>query len=151
MIKKLNNKDEETALQIHSLFQLSYKIEAELLQVSDFPPLKRTLIDFRKSQTEFYGLEKTGKFKAIVEVASNKRNTNIDSLIVDPKYFRQGLASQLVMFVLKRFTSETFTVQTAAKNEPAVKLYRKLGFKEQEQFDSDIDCLLYTSPSPRDS
>ena len=138
MIKKLNNKEEKIALQIYNLFQASYQIEAELLQVAAFPPLKRTLNDFVNSQTEFYGFAKAGKIAGIVEIELNDNNIDIHSLVVHPTCFRQGIGSKLIAFVLKKFDVETYTVQTAIKNEPATKLYRKSGFKKQEQFDTEI-------------
>jgi hypothetical protein len=40
MIERLQNNDLEVAEKIRSVFQLSYKVEAELLNAKDFPPLK---------------------------------------------------------------------------------------------------------------
>ena len=43
MIQKLDNNDLEVAETIRNIFQLSYAVEAELLQAIDFPPLHRPL------------------------------------------------------------------------------------------------------------
>lgn len=40
MIKKLQNKNLETAKNIHSIFQVSYAVKAKLLNAVDFPHLK---------------------------------------------------------------------------------------------------------------
>lgn len=141
MIEKLDNCNEETARQIYSLFQASYKIEAELLNVlnfTDFPPLNRKLNEFINCDTEFYGLWKGNEIAAIVEVETNNNNTDIHSLVVHPKYFRQGLGSKLIQFVTNTFDSEIFTVETGVKNIPALRLYLQLGFVEQEQWDTKI-------------
>lgn len=43
MIEQLQNNKIEISNQIQSVFQLSYRVEAKLLNVTDFPPLKRPL------------------------------------------------------------------------------------------------------------
>ncbi len=43
MIERLQNSELEISNQIHSVFQLSYAVEAKLLDATDFPPLKRPL------------------------------------------------------------------------------------------------------------
>lgn len=138
MIEKLNNKNEETAHEIRSLFQASYQIEAELLNAPDFPPLKRALRDFINSDTDFYGLYKGSKIVAITEINTYQNKTHINSLVVHPEYFRQGLGKQLMLFVLNAFDSEIFTVETGLANEPATKLYKLLGFMEQDQYDAEF-------------
>ncbi|GCC52800.1 N-acetyltransferase [Chryseotalea sanaruensis] len=138
MITKLNSNNKETAYEIRSLFQASYRIEAALLNVSDFPPLNRELVDFLNSDTEFYGLFRDDKMVAIVEVKSLEGKTDIESLVVHPEYFRQGLGKRLMQFILKTFDSEIFTVETGLKNKPATELYKQLGFYEQQQWDTEF-------------
>ncbi|MFC3647392.1 hypothetical protein [Planctobacterium marinum] len=43
MITTLAHHKRTIAEQIHSVFQASYKLEAELIQAQNFPPLKRTV------------------------------------------------------------------------------------------------------------
>ncbi|MEP1095402.1 MAG: GNAT family N-acetyltransferase [Cyclobacteriaceae bacterium] len=138
LIKKLENKNERTSQQIRALFQASYKIEAELLKATDFPPLNRKLEDFVDCDTEFYGLLKDDEIAAIVEVKADKKVTDIHSLVVHPHYFRQGLGKKLMQFVLDTFDSESYIVETGLENEPAKKLYKQLGFVEQSQWDTAI-------------
>ncbi|MFT7899794.1 GNAT family N-acetyltransferase [Tenacibaculum ascidiaceicola] len=138
MIKRLNNKIEETSLEIQKVFRASYKIEAKLLNADDFPPLKREVVNYMNSDTEFYGFWKNNEIAAIIEVESSFENTDIHSLVVHPNYFRQGLGKQLTTFVLNNFNSETYTVETGAKNIPAIKLYKQLGFEEQKQWDTEF-------------
>jgi hypothetical protein len=53
MIRRLDNQDIEIAKQIHSIFIAFYSIEAKLLEVSDFPPLKRELPAYTHTETGF--------------------------------------------------------------------------------------------------
>lgn len=137
MIEKLNNKNEDISRQICSVFQASYKVEAELLNVTDFPPLNRKLGDFQNTNTEFYGFFKGEIIAGVIEVSHQKSLTDIESLVVHPEYFRQGIGKQLVKFVLSAFHSGLFTVETGTKNEPAIKLYKQLGFQELEKWDTE--------------
>ena len=43
MIKQLQHTNINTAKTMKAVFQVSYKVEAELLGATDFPPLKRPL------------------------------------------------------------------------------------------------------------
>ncbi|MEP5614292.1 MAG: GNAT family N-acetyltransferase [Cyclobacteriaceae bacterium] len=138
MIKKINNQNEEVSRQIRTLFQASYQVEADLLKVTNFPPLNRKLDQFVNSDTEFYGLFRAQEIAAIVEVKTDTKNTDIHSLVVQPDYFRQGLGRELMQFVLNTFNSESFTVETGVDNGPATNLYQQLGFVEQQQWDTEF-------------
>jgi ribosomal protein S18 acetylase RimI-like enzyme len=43
-----------------------------------------------------------------------------------------------VQFVFDEFDAELFLVETGAVNAPAIALYEKLGFREIEQWDTEI-------------
>ena len=137
MIEKLQNSELKIAKKMQSIFQDSYKIEAKLLSATDFPPLKRPLEDYLKSDTEFFGYEKNGELAGIIEIIHNKNSTHIRSLVVNPLFFRQGIARQLMEFTLNTFDSDLFIVETGLENVPASKLYRKFGFIEVKQWDTN--------------
>lgn len=137
MITWLQNNDKRIADRIHSVFQLSYAIEAKLLNVADFPPLKRELESYRKSDNDFFAYLKNQEFAGIAEIDHHAGFTHIQSLVVQPKFFRQGVAQKLMRFVLNSFDSKLFVVETGVKNLPATELYKKLGFKEIEQYDTN--------------
>ena len=128
----------EVAREIQAIFQRSYRIEANLLGVIDFPPLNRKLLDFANSSTEFFGFFKMGKVAAVIEINPIGLTTEIHSLVVDPAHFRQGLASRLMRFVMNTFDSDRFVVETGLKNRPAINLYKQLGFIELRQWDTDF-------------
>lgn len=46
------------------------------------------------------------------------------------KYRRQGIAEELINYVISHTTYEKYILEVADNNTPAVKLYEKLGFKE---------------------
>ena len=137
MIEKLQNSDIEISKKIFSVFQVSYAIEAEILNATNFPPLKRTLENYIKSNTEFFGYFKNQNLAGVIEIDNNKNFTHINSLVVDPKFFRQGIARMLIEFIFETFDSNLFVVETGLENGPATKLYKNFGFKEVKQWDTD--------------
>jgi ribosomal protein S18 acetylase RimI-like enzyme len=89
------------------------------------------------SETEFYGFLKEQELAAVIEVKREPTSTHIQSLVVDPRFFRQGIASALLVFVLNSYNTRTFTVETGLANAPATKLYKRFQFKEVSQYDTD--------------
>lgn len=130
MIKKLDNSNTYVANQIFTIFQNSYKIEAQLIGVLNFPPLLRSAKDIEDSKTKFYGFNENNCLAAIIEVIIEDRQLEIHSLTVDPKYFRKGIADKLIDYILEKFDFSKATVETAVVNTPAINLYKKHGFVE---------------------
>jgi ribosomal protein S18 acetylase RimI-like enzyme len=130
MINKLDNSNVEVANQIFTVFQNSYKVEAQLIGVIDFPPLSRSAKNIEDSKTRFYGFSENKSLAAVIEVSMNNKFLEIDSLIVDPAYFRKGIAGKLISYVLDVFEYSEATVETAVVNEPAINLYKRHGFVE---------------------
>jgi len=137
MIERLQNSDIEISKKIHSVFQLSYKIEAKLLNATDFPPLKRSLENYVNSNTEFFGYLKDQELAGVIEIEHNSNFTHINSLVVDPGFFRQGIAIKLMEFVFNTYDSNLFVVETGLDNGPATELYKKFDFKEVKQWNTD--------------
>ena len=130
MITKLDNSNEDVANQIFTVFQNSYKIEAQLIGTIDFPPLLRSVKDIENSKTEFYGFIENECLDAIVEIVIEGQQLGIDSLTVDPNYFRKGIASKLISYVLEIISFSEAIVETAVVNLPPINLYKKYGFIE---------------------
>lgn len=137
MIQVLNHSQGTMAQQIHTVFQRSYKIEGELLSIENFPPLMRSANDIQNTSTQFIGYFDNNCLAAVIEITDHKSNLDIDSLVVDPSFFRRGLAGKLIHYILQQTTSTTATVETAAANTPAVTLYEKHGFIETRQWTPD--------------
>ena len=137
MIKKLQHTNKETATEIRSVFQVSYVVEAKLLSAVDFPPLKRPLENYINSNTIFFGYLKDNELAGVIEIDHTANFTHINSLVVAPKFFRQGIGKSLIEFVFDTFDSNLFIVETGVDNGPATKLYLKFGFKEVKQWNTD--------------
>lgn len=138
MIELLQNNDVEVAAKIRAVFQSSYQVEAELLGVQDFPPLKRPLEHFVQNENQFFGCIRNGTLTGVIEIELQPDLLDINSLVVDPQFFRQGIAKSLLQFVLDQFDTECFIVETGLANEPATRLYKNFGFKEVQQWDTDF-------------
>jgi ribosomal protein S18 acetylase RimI-like enzyme len=137
MIKILSNQDTQIAKSIYAVFQASYAVEANLLNAIDFPPLKRPLEDYINCQTSFFGYYKREELAGVVEINDTPHFTHINSLVVHPDYFRQGIARELLQFVLNMYDSNLFVVETGLGNGPATNLYQSFDFKEVYQWDTD--------------
>ena len=130
MITKLDNSDINVASQIYAVFQRSYKIEAQLIGTLNFPPLSRNVDHIKDSTTRFYGFRENKCLAAVIEIAIDNEHLAIDSLTVDPDYFRKGIANKLINHVLGNVDFSVATVETALVNTPAIALYKKHGFVE---------------------
>ena len=139
MIEKLQNNNIEISNQIHAVFQLSYAVEAKLLDADDFPPLKRPLESYLKSDNVFFGYIENTELAGVIEIEFADKYLDINSLVVNPRFFRRGIARKLLEFIFNRFESKLFIVETGVNNKPATELYRKLGFKEIKQWDTDFE------------
>ena len=137
MIIKINNKENKIAEEIRAIFQVSYTVEAEMLKAVNFPPLQRTVSQFMKSNSEFYAYYLIENIAAVIEIENNEDLTHIQSLVVYPKYFRNGIGRKLVQFILDNYKAKIFTVETGIDNHPAIKLYKSFGFQEQKQWDEN--------------
>ncbi len=137
MIIKINNKENKIAEEIRAIFQVSYTVEAKMLKAVDFPPLQRTVSQFLKSDSEFYAYYLTKNISGVIEIENDEDLTHIQSLVVYPKYFRNGIGSKLVQFILDTYKAKIFTVETGIDNHPAIKLYKSFGFQEQKQWDTN--------------
>lgn len=134
MINKLENSDDDIANKIYTVFQNSYKVEAQLIGVLNFPPLLRSVKDIVNSTNYFYGFSDNHDLAAILEIVIIDKQLEINSLTVDPKYFRKGIADKLITYILDTFEFTKATVETAVANEPAINLYQKHGFVEYKRW-----------------
>jgi ribosomal protein S18 acetylase RimI-like enzyme len=134
IIELLDHLSEGVAVQIYNIFQLSYKVEARLVGVEHFPPLRRTASDIQSSNSQFLGLWIGVELAAVVEFTQRAKDLSIDSLVVHPEYFRRGLASQLLHSLLAKVHWRIAKVETASANNPALLLYREFGFSESKRW-----------------
>jgi GNAT superfamily N-acetyltransferase len=147
---------------IFRLFQRSYKVEAKLLGMTDFPPLRRTAQHIKSSNTCFVAYSNGETLTALIEIELVQGQLDINSLVVDPEQFRKGYGMQLLHHVLSTLDWTKAVVETAQANLPAIALYEKFGFtfsrkwQTEEAIDKVQLCLyfnpyLHADPSIRES
>lgn len=137
MIKKLTHRNRSTSEDIRAVFQISYAVEAELLQATDFPPLKRPLEAFTNSDNQFFGYYMKDELAAVMEIDKKTASVHIQSLVVQPKYFRKGIGRKLVAHAFEQYQTPLFTVETGLANEPATQLYLQMGFSKVLEYDTE--------------
>ena len=137
MIIQIDNQDIYNAKEIHYVFQASYKIEANLINAIDFPPLKRSVEDFLVCNNLFYGYYYEDELVGIIEIKNTNTSLHIQSLVVRPDYFRKSIASNLLTFTIKNSNYKIFTVETAVDNLPAINLYQKFLFDEVKKWNTN--------------
>lgn len=135
MIKKLVNASLSEAEDMLDLQLKSYAVEAELLHVKDFPPLRESVDDIIGSEETFYGVFLDGLLAGMYSYCLTAKAAQLCRLVVHPSYFRRGIASILMEHFLRetRGVHKIF-VTTGKKNTPAVSLYEKFGFSITEEF-----------------
>ena len=134
MISFIKHKQLEEAQNIRRVFQASYRVEAQLLGAINFPPLSRMLDEFYNCSNDFVGYYASHKLVAVIEMKNELSNMHIQSLVVDPDYFRKGIARKLIAFVLDHYDTNQFTVETGRDNIPARKLYEGFEFELEKTY-----------------
>ena len=134
MIRKIEHSNEEVAKQIFNVFQTSYKAEAKLIGLEDFPPLSRSSKDIETSTSQYFGFTEDNCLAAVIEIVIENERLEICSLTVDPNYFRRGIADKLINHILDNSDCVEAVVETAIANTPAIKLYEKHGFIEYRRW-----------------
>ena len=81
MITKLENSNEIVANSIHTVFQRSYKIEAQVINVLDFPPLSRSVKNIINAKTDFYGFSDNNYLAAVIEIKIDEKQLDIHSFL----------------------------------------------------------------------
>lgn len=137
MIVKLENQNRSISEKMMQVFHDSYSVEAKLLDATDFPPLKRKLEDYINSKNKFFGYFQNEVLAGVIEIAEKPEFIHIQSLVVDPNYFRNGIGKSLMNFTLNNIDTSLFIVETGLKNEPAIQLYEKLGFMKIKEWDTE--------------
>ncbi|CAM3517469.1 GNAT family N-acetyltransferase [Parendozoicomonas haliclonae] len=127
MITELNISDETLARETLRVSLAAYTVEADLIGYSQIPPLRETLKDLMAGTGRFYGSYRDNKLVAVIEINEENSEKWISRLVVDPGYFHQGIATQLIRYCQQRYSS--LWVGTAEQNHPAISLYQKQGFR----------------------
>ncbi len=127
---KLDHRDAIESERIRRVLFDAYSIEAQLIDMADFPPLRRSADHIRHAQSTFFGCIHESELVAVAEIEREAaQQATIASFVVHPTRFRRGIGSQLLRHVLELLGNTLVTVSTASKNKPAIALYAKHGFQ----------------------
>lgn len=129
-IAQLDPSNPDVAKEIHGVMMSAYRIEAKLLGVSNFPPLRRSKADVAAADSVFIGTFSEGLLAAVAEIEETAENDiTITALVVHPSQFRRGFGTALVQNIVDRHQGMRIAVHTGARNAPARALYDRMGFE----------------------
>jgi ribosomal protein S18 acetylase RimI-like enzyme len=151
VFKDLDLSDERQVLEILSLQEASYAVEAELIGSFDIPPLKDTADTLRRCGETFCGFFAEGRLVGAISYRREGGVLDIHRLVVNTDHFRKGIARALVEHVEKNAaTVDRIAVSTGTKNGPARHLYRSLGFEETREAEvaAGLRITFFKNPYP---
>lgn len=129
MIKIIDISNRKLAEDVLNVQIPSYKVEAEIIDSNEIPPLKDTVYTLQHCEETFIGYYENEELCGAISIKVVDREVDIHRLIVHPNHFRKGIAQLLLNFIESKFEVETIRVATGFKNEPAVSFYKKNGFQ----------------------
>jgi ribosomal protein S18 acetylase RimI-like enzyme len=129
MIRKIDIAACEWAKAVLHLQLRSYAVEARLIRFLDIPPLQDTVATLQQCGEQFFGYIEQGQLAGAISYERTEKTVHICRLMVDPDFFRQGIASALIEFVCrKERDAHEIIVMTGSDNIPALRLYERHGF-----------------------
>ncbi len=134
VIKNLDITNQDIAKDVLEVQIPAYKVEAEIIQFFDLPPLKDTVESLANCGETFIGFYHDGELCGVISYKVENSVIDIHRLVVHPGHFRKGIARRLLDFVEKSFDdSYSYIVSTGAKNSPALAFYEKNGFTKTNE------------------
>ena len=131
MIKTIDITNRKFAEEVLNIQIPSYKVEAEIIDFYEIPPLKDTVETLQQCRETFFGYYISEELCGAISIKVENDVMDIHRLIVHPKYFRKGIAKMLLDFIESHLEDiETIIVSTGSKNTPAVNFYEKNGFSK---------------------
>jgi ribosomal protein S18 acetylase RimI-like enzyme len=120
----------EAATRLHTLLGLTHAQEARWLAGGDAAPPPATLDALRNRHQFCIGAFDGDELVGALCIAADDEPDQIQiaTLVVHPGHQRQGIARRLMRDALQRGAGLVFSVITGAANQPALALYRSLGF-----------------------
>lgn len=118
------------AEQVLRIQHASYRLEADLIGFDALPPMLETWQDLAGSGETFFGAFIGKNLAGVISYRLENAVLDIHRVMVHLDFFRRGIAKTLVGFVEAREHGvRRVIVSTGKRNEPAVSLYLKLGFR----------------------
>jgi len=134
LIKKIDITNLKLAEEVLNIQIPSYKIEAEIIDFYDIPPLKDTVYTLQQCGETFFGYYLEEELCGVISIKAENGIIDIHRLMVHPKHFKKGIAKVLLDFIENDNEGfETIIVSTGSKNTPGVTFYLKNGFSKTEE------------------
>ncbi len=143
-VEPIDHSQAEVAQRIHAVLMRASVVEAELLQNAQLPALAQTAAQLQATRAFYLGAWRGDELLGALGLGPDDEagQIGITSLVVLPSHHRQGIASALVAQALQRAAGMVVSVTTAARNAPALALYRGCGFVDYRQGKLDDTDLL---------
>ncbi|RUS42078.1 N-acetyltransferase [Cohnella sp. AR92] len=145
-IELLRLSDRDIAEEVWGLQHAAYRVEAQIIGVSDLPPLHDTVERIQASEDTVWGAwDEADSLVGAIAIEESEKDNTIGKLMVHPDSFRQGVGSKLLNHALGAYPSHIGWLVTAeVRNKPAIALYEKAGFRAGETLKprSDITMIL---------
>ncbi|MCZ8517779.1 GNAT family N-acetyltransferase [Paenibacillus filicis] len=131
MIEPIDLNDMQRVLEMLSLQQKAYRIEAELIGFEEIPPLFDSPQTLRDAGETFFGAySEEGRLIGAASCKQGAKELTICRMMVDPDYFRQGIGGRLLKHVEQlALPGMRLKVSTGTNNTPAYALYIKHGYE----------------------
>lgn len=142
MIKFLNFADDKLTHRALEIQHLAYRIEADLIDFEGIPQLHETVTDLRSSSETFIGYFVEDVLAGVLSYEAENGVLDIGRLVVHPDYFRRGIGRALVQHVESFAHIDKWIVSTGAANQPARRLYEKLGYTCTEEITLPVGLTL---------
>lgn len=113
----------------------AYQVEAEIIGFYEIPPLKDTLESLAECKETFLGYYIQDQLAGFISYVKVGVILDICRVAVHPSYFRKGVASKLLSYLLEQESADKVIVSTGAKNTPAKLLYQRFGFQEVKEIE----------------
>jgi ribosomal protein S18 acetylase RimI-like enzyme len=131
MIIEINHNNRSIGNEVLNLQKLSYRVEAEIINCDNIPPLREKIDDIIDSQETYLAFYEGREIAGVLTYQIDEDSLTICKMMVHPNHFKKGIASMLLNHVFKLdVMTRRIKVSTGAKNTPAIQLYKKYGFTE---------------------
>jgi ribosomal protein S18 acetylase RimI-like enzyme len=130
-IRAIERNNPNEWMRLHQLQQDAYRVEAQWLGVDPetFFPVRESLDSLMKTSDDCLAAVKAGSIVGAIYFERQKSSILISKLVVDPRFFRLGIAKALLQACLELHPREEFQVGTGARNLPAIRLYESFRFQ----------------------